>query len=55
MKGDILLLAHLAAFDEPEPEEERPSGTERLEAAVGPALAHALLAAFAPARARADA
>ena len=54
MHGDDLLLAHLAAFDEPDPEEERPNATERLERAVGPELAHYLLAAVVSASGDAD-
>ena len=55
MKGDNLLRSHLAAFDEPDPEEKRATARERLEQAVGRELAHDLLAAFAAARAHADA
>jgi hypothetical protein len=47
MRGPNLLLAHLAAVGrlvEDEPEKERPSAAERLEAALGPDAARDLVA-----------
>ena len=46
MKGDDLLLAHLALLEEPQDEDGRPSAQERLEAELGRDLARALVAAL---------
>jgi hypothetical protein len=46
MRGDLLLLLHLALLDEREGGGERPSAAQRLEAALGPGLARTLLTAL---------
>ncbi len=47
MRGDDLLLAHLAQLPDPrEDDEQRPSARERLEAELGRELAGALVAAL---------
>ena len=48
MRGDELLLAHLALFDQPADDEARPSVSDRLEQELGPELATALVAAMTP-------
>ena len=53
MRGDDLLLRHLAALPAPEEEEaeERPSARERLDAELGREFAGSLLAALTASRA----
>ena len=51
MRGDDLLLAHLAILAAPA-EDERPSAAERLEAELGAERAAALVAALVPRRPR---
>ena len=47
MRGDDLLLAHMAQLSYPqEDDEQRPSARERLEAELGPELADALVTAL---------
>ena len=47
MRGDDLLLAHLAQLPDPRDEDdERPTSRERLEAELGPELAAGLVAAL---------
>ena len=47
MRGDDLLLAHMAQLSHPhEDDEQRPSARERLEAELGPELADALVTAL---------
>jgi len=46
MRGDDLLLAHLALLDPPAGDEDRPGISERLETELGPELAAALVAAL---------
>lgn len=46
MKGDDLVLAHIAALSQPDEVDEWPSAHERLEAELGLELTHRLLAAL---------
>jgi hypothetical protein len=46
VKGDELLLLHLALLDEPEDRDERPSAQARLEGELGPEVARELLVAL---------
>jgi hypothetical protein len=51
MRGDDLLLVHLAALSDPPAGGKRPSAQERLDAKLGAELARVLVAALTGARA----